>query len=477
MSGWGSIFNNTSFALRAQSEILSRLQENIASGERVIRASDDAGSANRILHLKDFTESLDSYGRNLDTVESNLQQVSSALSAVSESISAARSLTTQAVNGAISQEQRKAFAGEIETVLQTALMAVNQNHMGSYLFGGTDSARAPFEATYDSQGRITSVTYRGGDEEMPVPVAPGVAYSGVVVGEDCLSAENNAPPDFSGDTGAAAGTSPATIEGQVTMEVSRRTTYSDTSEVDKGDSADAQDTIRGEHTLTIDKDAGTIRLDDGADVSYGGAADPTDLRLTNAAGDAAYVNVENISPGAGTVEVTITGEGLLSIDDGLSVHVTDYTHANLAVSDSRSGRVLYVDTRGIDRTGTEQVRKPARFDLFADLVAVRDALLNEEGLSSTEQVEQLGDRLDRLRSLSDVVSRAQIAVGSRLEAVGTTIRNTIDDLRAAATEERSKLQDADISDLAVELSKAQTLYEMVLASSSRLLRLTLLDYL
>ncbi|MCK4275927.1 MAG: flagellar hook-associated protein FlgL [Phycisphaerae bacterium] len=480
MSGWAAIFNNTNFALTVQSEALARFQEQIASGQRVIRASDDPGAAHRIMYLKAFARNLESYERNLGTVESNLEQVTSCLTAVTESLSLAREKLTRAVNGTFSAQQRAGFAGEIETAIQMILMVANRKHAGQYLFGGSKISTVPYVATYDSAGRVVSVTYNGGTQDLPVPVAPGVEYSGVVVAEDMFKLDNPTGVVFLGQTGAAAGTGTSTIEGDVSLEVSRETVYGDTggTNVAEGDSADTSDTIRGDHTLTIDTNAKTIKLDDGTAVSYDGVPSPTDFMIQNASGDVAYVDVSNITPDIGTVDVTITGRGLLSIDGGLSTHQTDYTDTNLAVSHSQTGLMLYVNTTGITQCGTEPVNKALPYDMFVDLIAIRDNLLNSDGaLSVAEQNEELVDGLNRLEGLLSAVTNGEITVGSKLQAVGATIRYMLEDLSASSLQESSQLQDLDLTEAVVQLARTQTLYEMILASSSRLLNLSLLDYI
>jgi hypothetical protein len=73
----------------------------------------------------------------------------------------------------------------------------------------------------------------------------------------------------------------------------------------------------------------------------------------------------------------------LSIDDGATwVTVPAGGQANQAVTDSRTGRVLYVDTTGIQSTGTELVRVPGTYDIFGTLISLRDLLLNPKGLST-----------------------------------------------------------------------------------------------
>ncbi len=79
----------------------------------------------------------------------------------------------------------------------------------------------------------------------------------------------------------------------------------------------------------------------------------------------------------GNVFLTVTGSTGnydLSIDGGLSTFNTDGTDTNLAVTDSRTGKVLYVDTTNINSTGVDWIRIPGTYDLFNTLINIRDRI-------------------------------------------------------------------------------------------------------
>ncbi len=475
MSGWGTIFNNTRFALKTQSEAMAKLQESIASGERVIRASDDPIATNRIMYLNTFLDSLDSYTNNLNNVETLLLQATTNLSHVTSALDIVRKDLNGAVTGTITSQQRSMFAGGVDAAIHTILMAVNVEYAGQHVFGGANVSEAPYVAQYDGQGNITGVTYQGSMVDMPALVGPGITYSGVQVGEDIFKSDNTDSPLFGGTTGAAAGTKQSTIDGQVTLTVSRQTAYDANAVVlAAGTSANNSDTIRGDHTLTVDSVAKTIKLDDGVAVSYDGAASPEDFMVESASGDVVYVDVRNI---VGSGDVTISGQGLLSIDGGVTWAQTDYADNNLAVGDPAKGKVLYVDTVGITSTGAETVIIPDSLDLFADLIRIRDALNNDANLSDSEVQALLLEGIARITGQLESIASHQIRIGAKYNSVGTALRSRIEDMKYGATVDKSINQDADLTELVVELARVQTLYEMILASSSKLLRLSLLDYI
>ncbi len=475
MSSWGAIFNNTRFALKTQSDAMAKLQESIASGERVIRASDDPIATNRIMYLNSFLDSLDSYSNNLNNVDSLLGLASSNLSEISSALGDVRKALTDAANGTYTSQQRSMFAGRLDTAMHTILMAVNVEYAGQHVFGGANVSESPYVAQYNGAGEIIGVTYQGSTVDMPTLVGPGITYSGVQVGENLFKSDSPDSPLFSGSTGAAVGTKQSTIDGEVTLTVSRQTTYDANAVVlAAGTSANNSDTIRGDHTLTVDSAAKTIKLDGGVAVSYDGAATPEDFMVESASGDVVYVDVRNI---VGSGSVTISGQGLLSIDGGTTWAQTDYADNNLAVGDPAKGKVLYVNTVGITSTGSETVIIPDSLDLFADLIKIRDALKNDANLSDSEVKDLLSDGNARITGQLKSIASHQITIGSKINSVGTVLRYRIEDMKYGATVDKSINQDADFTELAVELARVQTLYEMILISSSKMLKLSLLDYI
>ena len=93
----------------------------------------------------------------------------------------------------------------------------------------------------------------------------------------------------------------------------------------------------------------------------------------------------------------------MSIDDGASwVTVPPGGDNNLAVTDSNTGKVLYVDTTGIKATGTDLVRIPGTQNAFDTMITIRDMLKNDRGLSNaqiSDLRDSLSDSLDEISSL------------------------------------------------------------------------------
>ncbi len=472
MSGWGSIYSNTVYALQTQSATLARLQEQVSTGLRVGKASDDPGSAVKIMDLRRKSASLDTYLKNLGQTSQTLGNSLNAMQQVSTSLTRVRELLTQASSGIYSDANRASMASEVDTLLEQTLFLANTYDLGQYSFGGQNIATAPYVAQR-VDGRITDVQYAGSLEQMWVPVAPGTNIASQLVGDEIFRISKPDTPVFIGSTGAAAGLSISTVQGDLWLTVGDggTTSYAPASGLGAGSSA-AGDTIVGAHTITVDAAGSTVRLDGGQAVAFTAADD--DLQLTNADGQSVHVDMTGWvgTDGQWQVSRSVT----LSLDDGATTTtVTDFTQ-QVAVTDPRTGGVLMVDPSGISATGMDAVTVPGSYNLFGTLMNIRDLLSNTNGLDSSRQQELLRQATTSLMTVTDNITQKLAAVGSRIQAMDA-MTQTLETNRDAADDRAAMLQDADIVNVATELARSQNLYQMTLTSAARLLSLSLLDFI
>ena len=479
MGGWGTIYNNTKLALGQHSQRIAALQEQVASGARINRASDDPADAYRILNLRAQSDSLTQYTRNLQEVTRTLELNYSLVSEISTNLRSVAQKLEQAASGTYNDSNRVILGKDIDSVLQQVLALANTKSLGRYAFSGAASDVRPY-LTETEGGYITAVRYQGSRTDLPVPIAPGVEMSGVLIGADVFRSDNAGTPEFLGETGAAAGTGTSNVRGSFYLEITHKetTVTADPSGVNLqvGGSSAAGDTVLGVRDLIVDPSGKTVRFaDDGPTFSFTGTE--TDLAVRDADGNVVHLDVSALNGAVvGPVTVTIQSDGYLSLGDGAPVtELTDFTEANLAVTDA-DGRVLYVDATGIRATGLETVRVPGTADVFETLIFARDALLNDRGLPRAEQLKLVQTSLESLEEVIAQITQSMTSVGGRLEALDT-LEGSLRTIRASADDQAGALENADLVQLAADLARMQTLYEMTLATASRLLSTTLLDYL
>jgi len=202
--------------------------------------------------------------------------------------------------------------------------------------------------------------------------------------------------------------------------------------------------------------------------------DPIFLGETGAAAGTGTANVR------GDVWLTVDHDGInyrISIDDGVSfVTVPAGGQSNQAVTDSRTGRVLYVDTTGIHTTGVELVRVPGTYDAFGALISLRDILLNERDLSTSELSEYVDKGVAGVEEVRHLLVQAEVSTGSKI-AFLDTLKNNLENMQFDTKDETTRLQEADIAQIAIDLSRREVLYQMSLSVAGKLLSATLLDFI
>jgi flagellar hook-associated protein 3 FlgL len=389
----GSIYNNVSFALNLHAEQMARLQEQAATGARINRPSDDPSTAYLVLGLSSQQRSLGNYMDNVSDLIGAFEISSTIIGNMVSGLSEAKTSLTQIINGIYGEDGRERIAEGINSILEQMALLANTEHNNQYLFGGSDTASAPYLVEH-SGGEIISVTYQGSLQDRTTEVAPGVNSTAFTVGDRIFSSHDRAEPLFLGDTGAQAGTGTSSVTGDV--------------------------------WLTVIHDGSNYKL---------------------------------------------------SIDDGASyVTVPAGGDTNQAVTDPRTDKVLYVDTTAISTTGTELVRVTGTYNIFDTLISIRDMLRNEKGFSKGQLQELLGESLNSLDEVSNILVQAEVSVGYKVGFL-SDLTESMQNVKYNAEDEATRLQQADIAQVAIDLSRREVLYQMSLSITAKLMSLSLLNFL
>lgn len=166
----------------------------------------------------------------------------------------------------------------------------------------------------------------------------------------------------------------------------------------------------------------------------------------------------------------------LSIDNGASWIDATNTEPNIPVIHSETGEILYVDATGITQAGKEPIRVSGTYDLFNILISARDLLNNTHSLSDTQVNQMLSDVAVDIQQVEAKVVRAFPIVGGRIQTL-TNLRDSIDEMKANTDDEISRLYDADVTQVAIDLARYSVLYEMSLNVASKMFNMSLLDFI
>jgi flagellar hook-associated protein 3 FlgL len=182
----------------------------------------------------------------------------------------------------------------------------------------------------------------------------------------------------------------------------------------------------------------------------------------------------------GDVWLTVEHDGTnyrVSIDDGATfVTVPEGGSTNQAVTDSRTGRVLYLDTTEINSTGQELVQVPGTYDLFTTLISIRDALLNDRELGHQDLLDTVARMVSAVEEVRTLLTQADVSTGSKVGFLDR-LKDTLEDMQFDTQDEVTRLQEADISQIAIDLSRREVLYQMSLSVVGKLMSTSLLDFI
>ncbi|TVQ76251.1 MAG: flagellar hook-associated protein 3 [Bradymonadales bacterium] len=119
--------------------------EQLASGKRINRPSDDPEAVKTIASFRNSMGRIDQYLRNLQSADRHWTQAEQAINRVNEAMVRARELAIQGNNGTLGNEQRKMIAEEVHQLAQELLSAANTQINGEFIFGGYRTNQKPFE--------------------------------------------------------------------------------------------------------------------------------------------------------------------------------------------------------------------------------------------------------------------------------------------------------------------------------------------
>jgi flagellar hook-associated protein 3 FlgL len=155
-----------------------RLQEEIATGRRIIRPSDDPTGTVTSLVLRSKDGENAQAQKNIDLAMGWLNATDMALQDVSTIVQRVRELVVQGANETLSKQDRAALASEVDQLLEHSMQIANTRYGDRYIFGGYSTRTQPFTWMLGADG-VTKVdsNYSGDTGQIVRHVAPGVQLS------------------------------------------------------------------------------------------------------------------------------------------------------------------------------------------------------------------------------------------------------------------------------------------------------------
>jgi flagellar hook-associated protein 3 FlgL len=157
-------------AFQQQQQKLAKLQQQISSGVRLSKPSDDPAAASKILELEQTVSLNLQYQSNINLAEQRLNQQDATLANYDSLLIRVRELAIQANNAPVDATSRNAIAAEIDERLNELLSLANTiDGNGDYLFAGYQNNTAPF--TRATTGSRDFVNFNGDDGVRSVQIS------------------------------------------------------------------------------------------------------------------------------------------------------------------------------------------------------------------------------------------------------------------------------------------------------------------
>jgi flagellar hook-associated protein 3 FlgL len=148
---------------------LERTSEELSSGRTILEPSDNPYGASRVIDLQSQLAGLSSYESDAQDGIAWENTASSAMSNTHEVLQRVRELVLQAANGTNNQSDLNTIALQIEQLTESVKQDANAQFGGEYVFSGTLTKTAPYEAGSD--------VYQGNEETIARAVGPGASVT------------------------------------------------------------------------------------------------------------------------------------------------------------------------------------------------------------------------------------------------------------------------------------------------------------
>lgn len=151
-----TLFGASTATLQRQQAEFLRIGQQLASGQRVLKPSDDPLASSRALEVSQSKAVAEQYAAARVGARNALSQQEQVLNSIGHAITSAKTLAVQAASDTLTPADRASIAAELRGILETVLGQANAaDGNGRYLFGGFQDDSPPF--VRDGAGAVSYV--------------------------------------------------------------------------------------------------------------------------------------------------------------------------------------------------------------------------------------------------------------------------------------------------------------------------------
>ncbi|MDQ0857251.1 flagellar hook-associated protein FlgL [Bacillus sp. V2I10] len=134
-------------------EKMGTYQDQLATGKKINRPSDDPVVAMKGMHYRTNLTEVEQYQRNISEAYQWMENSEAGIEQGTQVLQRVRELMVQASNGTNSPEDLKAIGAEMKQLKEDLVGSANTQVAGNYIFNGTQTKEAP--VTLNADGTVT----------------------------------------------------------------------------------------------------------------------------------------------------------------------------------------------------------------------------------------------------------------------------------------------------------------------------------
>ena len=365
---------------------MSKLEEQISSGQKFQIPSDDPTAASQAIQLSALLAQNTQLDANVQASTSLLNSTDAGLTTITAALNTAKGLALSGIGDASSPQQKAAMADQVQALIQQVVNAGNSTFAGRNLFGGSQNASPPFALAADG-----SVIYSGDQQSL-------TTFADVSFAQ---------PTNVDGNTALGALSPPITADLNPALTLATRLS----------DLKGGQGVVPGQISVTLTNPATTATVDLSQAKTIGDVKDLIENALGAANVTVAIDPAKNgivITPAAGTITIKNVAGGTTASDLGI------VTTAAASIDSGDLNPALTLTTRLADLNGGTGIGPTAG----NGLVITNGATTKTVDISSDVTVEDLFNTLrsaDLNLSLGINTAGNGLAISTRSSGVDFSI--------------------------------------------------------
>lgn len=146
---------------------IDRVRDDIATGVRIRKMSDDATSGGELVRIGSSMRALTQYRRNADNGINRAQAEEGALDLLGNALTRAAELGISQSTATANAQSRLVVRREVDQLIDLAANLGNTRFGDEYLFGGNRAGEAPFRTPAPASGSFSRLTDTGGNPVNP----------------------------------------------------------------------------------------------------------------------------------------------------------------------------------------------------------------------------------------------------------------------------------------------------------------------